>query len=101
MSEAEGCGWLIQVDAAAYHNRDLAAIEAAMTDEEFEKYGPPEPWYPDSAADAVMEVPCGAATVADRGLCEGHAAAMDLTDVEFEAALASGVTWSNDHTPYD
>lgn len=95
-----GCGWLVQVDAVAYRNRNLAAIEAAMTDEEFEKYGPPEPWYPDSAADAVMEVPCGWETVGDRGLCQDHADAVDMDGREFEDALARGVTWSNDHTPY-
>jgi hypothetical protein len=101
MSEAEGCGWLVQVDAIAYHNRDLAAIEAAMTEAEYEAYGPPEPWYPDGPGDAYVTLPCGAETVGGRGLCHDHNDAMEMSDLEFEDALRRGVTWSNDHTPYD
>lgn len=101
MEAGKGCGWLVLADAAAYHNAGLDAMVAAMTDAEIEEYGYPEPWYPESKAEATIEVECGAEVVGDRRLCAGHAEAMDMDDREFEAALESGVTWSNDHRPYN
>lgn len=92
----ETCGWLIEVDAASYHNRNYEAMLAEITDEEIEQYGMPEPWYPDSAADSVMLVECGApvAEGAAHALCVHHEDAMSLTDLEFEQAIEAGTSFS-------
>lgn len=103
MEAEEGCRWIVLVDAAAYHNRNFAAMMAEVTDEEIERYGMPEPWFPESPGEVHMEVPCGGEIVAGSrwGMCADHNEAMDMDGRQFEAALASGVTWSNDHTPYN
>lgn len=103
MSEAEGCRWIIQVDAAAYHNRNYEAMCAEISDAEAEECGMPEPWFPESPSEVYMEVECGDAIVVGSrwGMCASHNEAMGLDDREFEDALRRGVTWSNDHTPYD
>lgn len=92
----ETCGWLIEVDAVAYRNRDYDEMVASLSDEEIEQYGMPEPWYPDSAADAVMLVECGApvAEGAEHALCTYHEDAMALSDLEFEQAVEAGTSFS-------
>lgn len=92
----ETCGWLVEVDAVAYRNQGYDEMVASLSDEEIEQYGMPEPWYPDSAADATMLVECGAevAAGASHGLCRYHEDAMALSDLEFEQAVESGTSFS-------
>lgn len=80
MDEAEGCPW--------YVRRTVPWIN----DPDFE---------PDQPSDLYREEECGEALGPDGRFCENHGEAMALSDLEFEDALRSGVTWSNDHTPYD
>lgn len=97
------CGWLVLVDAASFHNRNYDEAVAAMTAEEIETHGMPEPWFPESPGDVLMEVPCGAPVVAGGRwtLCEAHTEAMEMPDVAFEQALREGRSWSGDLKPYD
>lgn len=53
-------------------------------------------WYPDFPSDLYHEVPCGEPIdpASRNGMCEWHREAMEISDLDFEARVDAGHSWS-------